>query len=77
MRFSCLAETAGPAGGPPEPAALRVLLRGADEHALALELQAPPKRRAVPANLSDADYARILAMPDRATRIGLRDHTLP
>lgn len=54
-----------------------MLLRGADEHALALELQAPPKRRAVPANLSDAPYARILAMPDRATRIGLRDHTLP
>jgi len=56
-----------------ELAALRVLARKAGRPDLAVDLALPRHQPAPPVTLTDAEYERLLAMPNRARAIGRRD----
>jgi integrase len=56
-----------------ELAALRVLARKAGRPDLAVDLALPRHHPAPPVTLTDAEYERLLAMPNRARTIGRRD----
>ena len=59
-----------------ELAALRALARQAGRPELAAALRAPSGQGAPPVTITRAQYERLLAMPDRTTRIGRRDHAI-
>jgi integrase len=57
-----------------EVAAVRVLLRQLGMDDVAAELTIEAHRPAPPDTIEPQDYDRLLRMPDRRTRLGLRDH---
>jgi integrase len=59
-----------------EVAAVRVLLRQLGLEALAERLSAEGHQPAPPETITPEDYDRLLRMPDRRTRIGVRDYAV-
>jgi integrase len=59
-----------------EVAAVRVLLRQLGMHEVAAELTTEGHRPAPPDTITPEDYDRLLRMPDRRRRLGVRDQTV-
>jgi integrase len=56
--------------------ALRRLARHASQHSGAARLAVPAQRPRAPLTLMPEEYDKLLRMPDRRSRIGIRDHAI-
>jgi integrase/recombinase XerD len=56
--------------------ALRRLARHASQHSAAARLTVPAQRPRAPMTLMPEEYDKLLRMPDRRSRLGIRDHAI-